>query len=155
MTCHCTYAGSGKQNDCPGHFGHIELAKPVYHVGYIDQVVKLLRCVCFHCSRLMVDRKKAKRILTIKDPETRSRHLHEHCRNKRRCEISEDSEDGNQMDTFMKDIGEEQDEFSSIRTCGGLAPRYTRKGVSIVVEYPNEMQDIPGTGQNKQSLSRP
>ena len=153
MTCHCTYAGSGKQNDCPGHFGHIELAKPVYHVGYIDQVVKLLRCVCFHCSRLMVDRKKAKRILTIKDPETRSRHLHEHCRNKRRCEISEDSEDGNQMDTFMKDIGEEQDEFSSIRTCGGLAPRYTRKGVSIVVEYPNEMQDIPGTGQNKQSLS--
>jgi DNA-directed RNA polymerase II subunit RPB1 len=26
----------GDMVDCPGHFGHIELAKPVYHVGLID-----------------------------------------------------------------------------------------------------------------------
>ena len=23
----------GNMNECPGHFGHIELAKPVYHYG--------------------------------------------------------------------------------------------------------------------------
>ena len=140
-TCDCEYTGSStKMNDCPGHFGHIELARPVYHVGYIDTVVKLLRCVCFHCSRLMVDRKshKAKRILAIKDPETRSRHLHELCRIKRRCETAEDG-DESQMDTFMKDIGVDgqDDGFSSIRTCGGLAPKYTRKGLQIIVEFPN------------------
>ena len=28
-TCRCTYTGSGQVNDCPGHFGHIE----VRHVG--------------------------------------------------------------------------------------------------------------------------
>ena len=156
-TCDCEYTGSStKMNDCPGHFGHIELARPVYHVGYIDTVVKLLRCVCFHCSRLMIDRKshKAKRILAIKDPETRSRHLHELCRIKRRCETAEDG-DESQMDNFMKEVGVDgqDDGLSSIRTCGGLAPKYTRKGLQIIVEFPNGMEDIPDSGERKQILS--
>ena len=25
-TCKNTYSGSGKENDCPGHFGHIEVS---------------------------------------------------------------------------------------------------------------------------------
>lgn len=41
--------------ECPGHFGHIELAKPVFHVGYITKIMKILRCVCFFCSKLLVD----------------------------------------------------------------------------------------------------
>ena len=35
---------------CPGHFGHINLARPVYHINFIDYCVKVLRCVCFNCS---------------------------------------------------------------------------------------------------------
>ena len=104
-TCDCTYAGSGtKLNDCPGHFGHIELSRPVYHVGYLDQIVKLLRCVCFHCSRLLVDKSshKTKRVLSIIDPETRMRHVHDLCRTKKRCETVEDGEE-NQMDGLMKE----------------------------------------------------
>ena len=31
-----------KASDCPGHFGHIELAKPVIHVGYTRLIRKLL-----------------------------------------------------------------------------------------------------------------
>ena len=34
---------------CPGHFGHINLARPVYHINFIDYCVKVLRCVCFNC----------------------------------------------------------------------------------------------------------
>lgn len=49
MTC---YSG---QKDCPGHFGHIELAKPVFHVGFIKTVHSILRCICLHCSRLLAD----------------------------------------------------------------------------------------------------
>lgn len=40
---------------CAGHFGHIELHVPVYHVGYIDVVKKLLSCVCYNCSRVLTD----------------------------------------------------------------------------------------------------
>ena len=27
---------------CPGHFGHIELAEPVLHIAFIDNIYKLL-----------------------------------------------------------------------------------------------------------------
>ena len=39
---------------CPGHFGHIPLARPIFHALFFDIVRKLLRCVCFRCSRIMV-----------------------------------------------------------------------------------------------------
>ena len=38
---------------CGGHTGHIVLARPVYHVGYIDLILKVLRSVCFFCSRIL------------------------------------------------------------------------------------------------------
>jgi len=43
-----------KASDCPGHFGHIELAKPVIHVGYTRLIRKLLRVACRNCSRLLL-----------------------------------------------------------------------------------------------------
>ena len=37
-----------------GYFGHVELAKPVIHISFINTVLKILRCVCYHCSALLV-----------------------------------------------------------------------------------------------------
>lgn len=45
----------GTRETCPGHFGRIELAKPVFHVGFMPFVLKVLKCVCFHCSALLAD----------------------------------------------------------------------------------------------------
>ena len=42
-------------SECPGHFGHIELAKPVFHVGFMKTVVSVMRCVCFNCSKILLD----------------------------------------------------------------------------------------------------
>jgi len=39
---------------CPGHFGHIELAEPVLHIAFIDNIHKLLNATCRACSRLKV-----------------------------------------------------------------------------------------------------
>ena len=39
---------------CPGHFGHIELAEPVMHIAFIDNIHKLLLSTCRSCSRLKV-----------------------------------------------------------------------------------------------------
>ena len=44
-----------KNTFCPGHFGHIELAKPVYYIQFFDTIRKLLKCVCFRCSSLLID----------------------------------------------------------------------------------------------------
>ena len=39
---------------CNGHFGHIELAAPVIHVGFTKLIRRLLRGTCRECSRLML-----------------------------------------------------------------------------------------------------
>ena len=46
--------------DTPGYFGHLELAKPVFHYGFIKNVVSVLRCVGFSTSKLMIDKVRAK-----------------------------------------------------------------------------------------------
>ena len=46
---------AGNMAECPGHFGHIELAKPVFHIQFIQKIIKVLRCVCHFCSRLLID----------------------------------------------------------------------------------------------------
>jgi DNA-directed RNA polymerase beta' subunit len=38
---------------CPGHFGHVVLARPMFYVQFFETVRRLLRCVCFRCSKLL------------------------------------------------------------------------------------------------------
>jgi DNA-directed RNA polymerase beta' subunit len=35
---------------CPGHFGHIKLARPVYLYQFLDTIQKILQVVCLKCS---------------------------------------------------------------------------------------------------------
>jgi len=51
----CTTDGCDSK-DSPGYFGHIELAKPMYHVGFIKTVIRVLRCVSYHSSKLLIDK---------------------------------------------------------------------------------------------------
>lgn len=47
-TCGC------KVDECPGHFGHIDLAMPVIHVGFIKDIKLMLESTCRVCGRLML-----------------------------------------------------------------------------------------------------
>ncbi len=40
---------------CPGHFGHIELARPVYLYQFFDTVEKLANLVCLNCSKPLMN----------------------------------------------------------------------------------------------------
>ena len=31
---------------CPGYFGHIELAKPVFHIHFLKYIIKTMQSVC-------------------------------------------------------------------------------------------------------------
>ena len=50
----CMTCGEGPKL-CTGHFGHIELAKPLFWPHLKEYVLKVLRCVCLECSRLLID----------------------------------------------------------------------------------------------------
>ena len=49
-----------KVDECPGHFGHIDLAMPVIHVGYVKEIKKLLQSTCRVCGRLLLTEDQAK-----------------------------------------------------------------------------------------------
>src|SRR5712692_1793161 len=39
--------------DCPGHFGHIDLAMPVIHVGFVKTIRNCLRATCRQCGKIL------------------------------------------------------------------------------------------------------
>ncbi len=47
----CATCG-GKVDECPGHFGHIELAMPVVHIGFIKEIKTMLDSACKSCGRI-------------------------------------------------------------------------------------------------------
>lgn len=51
----CSTCGLGV-NDCPGHFGHTELAEPVFHYGFLNHLKSLLQCICLRCSNVLIDK---------------------------------------------------------------------------------------------------
>lgn len=50
----CRTCGGGI-GDCPGHFGYVELAKPIIHVLYTKLIYDLLKITCQKCSRTMTE----------------------------------------------------------------------------------------------------
>jgi len=57
----------GRKDTCPGHFGHIELVRPVIHVGFGRKIYDLLRTTCSECGKITLTEEKVKEI--EKEPE--------------------------------------------------------------------------------------
>lgn len=67
LTCFCD------DRSCPGHFGHVELAKPMFNIGFINVTLKVLRCVCHYCSRLLASDSSVEVLLKMSKPTDRLR----------------------------------------------------------------------------------
>ena len=79
----------------PGYFGHIELAKPVFYIQYITTIIKLCRCVCFKCSKLLISKEKYHNLLKDLSNEARWNKVFQLCGKigaNKRC--GEDIDDG-------------------------------------------------------------
>ena len=50
----CKTCGN-RVGNCPGHFGHIELARPIMHEGYAKVIHKVLRAICRECNRVLLN----------------------------------------------------------------------------------------------------
>ena len=121
---------AGNRDTCPGHFGHIELARPVMHIGFASTVMSILKCVCFHCSALRIDPDgpTAKKILQKtyrKKSEQRLREFVNACGGKSKCRSGgETIDDG----LLKKKTG-----------CSGTQPKYHIQGIEITATFPEDV----------------
>ncbi len=72
--------------ECPGHFGHIELAEPVFHYGFLDHLKSLLQCVCTKCSNILIEKNDSqfKKVMT-KRSEVRFKEIRNLTKNANFC----------------------------------------------------------------------
>lgn len=56
-TCHADF------NDCPGHYGYMPLALPVYNIGYLGTILDILKCICKCCARILLEEELRKSFL--------------------------------------------------------------------------------------------
>ena len=74
---------------CPGYFGHLELAMPVFHIHFLKYIIKILQIVCPKCSKLYMDADQLdiQKLLNIKNKEKRFTAVHKLCFGikKKRC----------------------------------------------------------------------
>lgn len=108
--------------ECPGHFGHIELAKRVYHAGLLTYLSKILKTICFNCSRLLIARDKNsseyKFLVTCKNPKQKFNYIYRN--------IS--SAEGKLCDPTSGG-------------CGYKQPKLMKAGLAINIEYLDENHD--------------
>ena len=87
---------------CPGHFGYIELAAPVFHMHFMTRILKLLKCICFRCSKLLLSDEEL--IVDSKDIYEKFDIIYEKSKKKKIC--------------------------GCVNGCGSIQPtRYTREGI--------------------------
>tara|TARA_Y100000361_G_scaffold38206_1_gene32687 strand:- start:4661 stop:6127 length:1467 start_codon:yes stop_codon:yes gene_type:complete len=48
--------------DTPGYFGHIELARPMIFIQHIKEIMKISKCICYKCSKLLINKKLHKHV---------------------------------------------------------------------------------------------
>ncbi len=55
----------GKLKECTGHFGYIELARPVIHIKFVRQVLDILKSTCNSCGRILVKEENLKKYTSV------------------------------------------------------------------------------------------
>jgi DNA-directed RNA polymerase II subunit RPB1 len=121
----CRSCGQTNHN-CPGHFGHYKLARPVYFIQFFPMVLNVLDCVCIRCSKLLIDKNVHKSLLK-KRGESRWKAVLALCKNISRC--GQDIEDG----------------------CGARQPdRFLREAISRIVAVWDSIDNTDGPGTKVQ-----
>jgi DNA-directed RNA polymerase II subunit RPB1 len=68
----------------PGYFGYIELARPVFFIQHIKDIMSILKCVCFKCSKLLISKEDHKHVINMKASDRWS-YVYKKCSGINRC----------------------------------------------------------------------
>ena len=76
----------------PQYFGHIELSRPVYYYQYLSTIIKILRCICFKCSKLLCSKEKYYNLVSNMNDEEKFNYIFSIASKIKRC--GEDIDNG-------------------------------------------------------------
>ena len=65
----------GRIKECTGHFGYIELARPVIHYKFVKIILDLLRSTCKSCGHILIPEKNIARYKAVLDQAEREEGL--------------------------------------------------------------------------------
>ena len=143
-TCKCNF------NDCPGHFGYISLAKPVFHVGFINECLRLLKCVCYNCSRILIDDyDKYLEIKKISNPKTRQLKIYNLCKTKKKCNTRKRKRDKDNHENNENQDEENANDPIFKPGCNQFQPKYRRENLKIKIENNNDNEDNEENNQKQ------
>ena len=131
---------SGDHKSCPGHFGHIELARPMFHMGFLPVVKKVLTCICFYCSKLRISTNdmRYKSAIRYEGAMDRLRAVVQLCQNIKVCDGGKTGDD-DALGGGDGAVGNNAPEFEG---CGHRQPKFRRSGLEIIATFdPAEVED--------------
>ncbi|PSN71739.1 beta and beta-prime subunits of DNA dependent RNA-polymerase [Corynespora cassiicola Philippines] len=129
---------------CPGHFGHIELAVPVFHVGFIVKIKKILETVCHTCGLILADFNHPdwKSAIRIKDPKKRFDQIWRLSKTKKECVFDTGEEDPKKGPKIPHG------------GCGSRQPDTIRKeGLKLTATFKPQKNDDEGKGEEKKPIT--
>lgn len=128
-TARCGTCGE-EQLECPGHFGHIELAVPVFHVGFITKIKKILESVCHNCGKLLEDERNPAFVLAsrLRDPKRRFEQITKLCKNKSDCQA--DTEPDKDEQNFGEDPKKPKQPGHG--GCGNIQPTIRKEQLKLI-----------------------
>lgn len=68
----------------PGYFGYVEMARPVFFIQHIKEVMKILKCVCFKCSKLLINKDQHRQVTGMNSYQ-RWDYVYPLCQKVKRC----------------------------------------------------------------------
>ncbi|KAJ5901739.1 hypothetical protein N7495_002267 [Penicillium taxi] len=136
--------------ECPGHFGHIELASPVFHIGFLVKIKKLLETVCHNCGKIKANTGDAKfaDALRIRDPKKRFDSIWRQSKDVTVCEADPSDED----DNMEKEKGKASKALHG--GCGNAQPTVRKDGISLVGTWKAPKSE-DGTAQPEKKVITP
>lgn len=69
---------------CPGYFGHINLALPVFYHHFIPYILQILGNICFKCGSLLINREQEEHLFSKKKGSKRFADVTEYIKNHRK-----------------------------------------------------------------------
>ena len=90
--------------DTPGYFGHIELARPVFFIQHIKEIMKIYKCICYKCSKLLINKNDHKHVYEM-SPEKRWNYVYNiasKASKEKRCGELSDSGCGSKQSSTVK-----------------------------------------------------